>query len=296
MPYSSSLESPMVSPAGAIAAADRHARAAPGCCRARGRRSRTRSRRSCRLGAALPKPSCTPSCSAMSPEISTIAASISTCGRRWSSWAISWPRSACTSARARTTTALISSAGWMVISSAANERPPAAGRLSCAAPSRLRGARGRCRSRRRSPAPAPTPRLVERLGDRAGRRGACAPTTPRSTSTIEVGVGEAQPVDPGDRDQRRPLPAGLVEVLDQAPHSRRPSRALPRTRSTLLRASIATCGDEAALGPEYDLDDRRGDLGRVGVAHRRWWRPGCRRPRRGCGRSPRSGRRSRRCR
>ncbi len=40
-------------------------------------------------GAALPKPSCTPSCSAMSPEISAIAASISTCGRRWSSWATS---------------------------------------------------------------------------------------------------------------------------------------------------------------------------------------------------------------
>ena len=72
-------------------------------------------------GVAVPKPSWTPSCWEMSPEISTIAASISTCGRRWSSCAISCARSDWTSARARTTTALMSGAGCTLMSSVAKE-------------------------------------------------------------------------------------------------------------------------------------------------------------------------------
>ena len=171
-------------------------------------------------GVAVPKPSWTPSCWEMSPEISTIAASISTCGRRWSSCAISCARSDWTSARARTTTALMSGAGCTLMSSVAKEVDRG-----------WDGDRGLARDRDRDgDADAFDPRLwdlglrlPQRFGDRAGG-GGLRPDHPAQDLGQRGGVGELQAVDPRDGHERGALTAGLVEVLGEPPAPPRPGR------------------------------------------------------------------------
>ena len=184
MPYSSSVESPTDRPVGAIARAAGTRRSArmflqrEPAVRERGRGEAASVRGVAEARAAR---RAAPRCrrrSRRSPPRSAPADGAGRAGRPGR------PRSSCTSARARITTALISVAAWMVMSSAARRldrgRLEAQLGLAHRAPTS-----GRLEAGSRSPAPAPEP-----AGRPTRRRcwwpTACAPMTPRRTSVIET--------------------------------------------------------------------------------------------------------------